>query len=778
MNHIGLTSQQAREKLKIYGQNTIHINKESILSKLIKTLLNAFNLLLLASAIISLITGSAADFLIIIVILLVNIAIDYFHEFTASRVVEKFEKYISSSVNVYRDGELITLDRMQIVPEDLIQIKLGDIIPADCYVVETDHLIVDESTLTGESSPVEKSTEKKNNEVYSGTVVVKGEAICKVYATGAKSKFGSISNLASNSRKKTSYEIAMTELIREILKVSAVLLTIILIGILIFNNEITGAELILFALALATTIIPEALPVILNLSLSNGALKLSKNGVLVKRLTSLEDLGNLEVICSDKTGTLTYNELTVKKVIAEKDILSYLNLSSLNSNDPFDKALHNYVESQKFEELSWNLIQEEPFDPSTKISSRTFQDSSSDSKIEIIKGAPENIIKELFKNDVGMLNEINKISAENGYRVVSIVLKKSNEVEYLGTVFFEDKIREDAKEIIKNAQNLKVQVKIITGDSYEVAKNVGLQIGMIDNENQILNVDGVEIQNLGDEIYNYHIFCRANPEQKFEIIKRFEMKFITGYIGDGINDAPSLKIANVSFAVDSATEIAKASADIILLNKSLAPVIDGIKIGRKAFINVNKYLMQTFSGNFGNFATIGFISIFSNFLPMLPIQILLSNLLVDLAILAIPFDNVEKTELKQPQSHDPQNIIRLAFKAGLISSVFDFLFFYIFRNDAIFIVQTKWFFFSVIEENLTIISIRTKHIFFRSKPAKILLVTMLISTIITFAIVLIGVTDISVKLDLTALIPIFLILALYFIVNELLKFKLKSSHKL
>jgi len=528
---------------------------------------------------------------------------------------------------------------------------------------------------------------------------------------------------------------------------------------------------LLFTVAISITIIPEALPIMARITLARAALKLSKEGVVVKRIAAVEDLGNIDLICSDKTGTLTTNELRVlncESNLGAANFSNYLYLRSVESNDPLDRALQSYLhKSMVHEKVVLAEFNSVPFDPIKRYSAREFP------QFTLIKGAPEYIAALVDKKS--LLNKEAEITKNRATKVISLALKTDKEIEYIGTVYFADAIRSQTKAVLKEADRLGVGIKIITGDSIAASVGVGKAVGLIASESEVINSSNLDFNNeanLSLQVEKFKIFTRCDPNQKFRIITALQKSHFVGYLGDGINDAPALRLANVSIVVDNATPAAKASADLILLSHSLDALVTGISEGRKAFININKYLIQMLSGNLGNFLTIGVLSLFLNYLPILPLQILISNLLTDIPSLAISSDNVSGIDLRRPMNHDNNKLIRHGLKYGLISSAFDVLFFIALRNLPSGTIQTAWFAFSTVSEVFVILSLRSKFSLFRkiNPPSKSLLIAIFVSAAMCLIIASVGIN----KLDIMSLDPSILVIVLafsgvYLLCNEIAK---------
>lgn len=753
----GLSSSEAEERLKKYGANAISSKKAGWWSIALRQFNSPFIYLLFFSIAVSLRMGDRVDGLIIFAFVLINASLGFIQEYHSENSLSKLNQFIKSSVKAKRDGKEILLSADELVPGDVVVIETGDVIPADIRFFQTSNLIVNEEVLTGESAPVSKNSEiisNPNPQIYealnmgfSGTAVSEGVGTGVVIGTGKNTVMGDIAGLASETKRESGFEKGIFRFSRFIFR----MIIVIMIFLFLANVSIKGVaadigELILFSLALAISVVPEALPVITTISLSRGALSLARNNVVVRRLSAVEDLGSIEVLCTDKTGTLTENKLTVANINAldKKKCLEYAALTSAfldqkkrEPNNAFDLAVLEKLSSAEREDLNaYEYLSEAPFDPEKKINSVLLRKGGECALI--VRGAPE-IVLNLCRNlDGEERKKLKQWAADEGMagkRVIAVASKackisgdRMNEDEknsdFIGLISFTDPIKSTAKEAIFKAEQLKVQVKILTGDSAEVAYVVGKEVGVLKNQTELITGD--DFDNIPEEeklaaVKKYHVFARVSPRQKYRIIELLQHSYIVGFLGEGINDSPALKLANVALVVNSAAPIARDAADIVLLNSSLLVIIDGIREGREIFANIVKYLKITLISNFGNFYAVATASLVLPYLPMLPIQILLLNLLSDFPMIAISTDTVDISELRNPRTYEVREVIRMALIFGLISTVFDFIVFALFYQKIPAELQTNWFIASVLTELVLIYSIRTKLSFARgTRPSGIL----------------------------------------------------------
>lgn len=773
----GISWKQATKALRVYGPNEVKIKRSNPQVLLYKQFKSPVTLLLLSASVISFLLGNQIDAIIILLIVLINSFFAFYQQYQANHYSENLKSYIKKTCLAIRDGVQNRINTSTVVPEDVLIFRAGDIVCADCYVLQQKDLLVDESIITGESEAIRKienknlSKKEDNAIVLSGSKILEGECIGLVYATGEDTLLGKSERLGETSKKPSVYEQRLKNLSNKFVAISLLSISFIIILKLAFNTDSNIVSIILFAIAITISIIPEALPLVANLTLANSSLKLAEKKVVIKNNSTIEELGNIDYICSDKTGTLTENSLMIdfySTTIIKSDFLEYAYLASTESQDPVDKCITDYLKEIKTSEQSEFLISETSFDPVKKFSSRKFKD------FEIIKGSSEYIFSIAKPEDPKIIKEI--IEQESrGLRTVSIAIKENDKPKYIGSFFFYDKIKDDAKEVIHRTKQLGVNVKILSGDSKEVCFFVAKKVGLVYKKEQIINANDLDYKSrfkLLQQIKTHQVISNCSSEQKYLIIQSLQREHSVGYIGDGINDVPALKIANVGIAVANATDIAKDEADIVLVGEGLEVITNGIEEGRAAFERIERYLRESLAGNFGGFLSIGILSTFLRFLPMLPIQILLSNLLTDAPLLASTRDRIEPKLLRKPKHHSQNRVIFFALIMGLVSCFFDLAFFYVVRNQEPASIQTQWFLLSVLTEIVALFSLREiRHGFLKSffRIPSIVVILAIWSVITSLVLAIFGLGSAFVGIGIEEITLVVFIALVYFVANEIIK---------
>jgi len=745
----GLDVQEVGLRIQKFGKNIlVEEVKSHWLIKYLSEFKNPLIIILLFAAVFSFVVGEKIDAWIVAGIVIFSTLLNFFQEFKASKAAEKLEERLQTKVAVMRNGQEVEVNFKKIVPGDILCLNAGDLIPADARVIESKDFFVNQSSLTGESYPTEKissaltspamSLGELKNIVFSGSNVISGSAKAVALKTGQETEFGKIAKNIEEPDMESEFVRGVNKFSLFILKTTVAFVIFIFFFNSVFKQS-SVFESFMFAIAVAVGLTPELLPMILSITMGNGSIRMAEKGVIVKKLSAIPNFGSMDILCTDKTGTLTEDKIELVKYVdcEGKDNDNVLLCAYLNSfyqtgiKSPMDDAV---LKHQKIEIQGYKKIDEVPFDFVRKKMSVVVEKDGK--RLMITKGAPEEVLKSSTTNaseHERILNVYDDLSAQ-GYRVLSIAQKEvsnnrnvyevdeEKDMILLGYIAFFDPAKKQAKETIQEINKKGVQIKIITGDNELVTKKICQELD-VDVKGMML---GQDIDTMTDDalrimVEKTTIFARFSPDEKNRIILALQANgHVVGYMGDGINDAPSLKTADVGISVENAVDVAKESAEIILTHKSLRELLDGIIEGRKTFANSMKYLMMGISSNFGNmFSVLGAVVILP-FLPMLPTQILLNNLLYDISQIAIPKDNVDEEYVAEPKRWDMKFIKKFMIVFGLVSSLYDFatfgfLYFMLHSNEAVF--RTGWFLESMATQVLIIHFIRTKKLPFIKSSA-------------------------------------------------------------
>ncbi|MBI4706421.1 MAG: magnesium-translocating P-type ATPase [Candidatus Omnitrophica bacterium] len=761
----GLTENEAQERLKEFGYNEpAKKKKRTILLQILSKFINPLVIVLLVIAGFSLFFGQEISAALVILMAVLSVFLSFFQEYRAGKEAEKLGEMVRATATVYRNGKPKEVKIREIVPGDIVDLFAGDMIPADLRIVSCKDLFINQATLTGESFPVEKVAETikpkegasadLSNIVFMGSSVVSGTALGVVIKTGLATQFGELSRKLASVTIESGFDKGIRKFTWFMIRAMLVLVMVIF-AINAFNKgQIIQA--LMFSLSVAVGLTPEMLPMLVAINLSKGAIAMSKKDVIVKRLNAIQNFGAMNVLCTDKTGTLTLDKIILERHcdVVKKEDEGVLRLAYVNSF--YQTGLKNILDRAilKHEKLlvkQYKKFDEVPFDFSRKIMSVVVE---FEGKHRIItKGAPEEVFKRCAKYELegevldidqliiaDLKSECDELSSE-GFRVLAVAYKdfENNKEKYSkddeqglilkGYIAFLDPPKSSAKKTIEMLKGLGIDFKVLTGDNELVTKKicgeVGLDVKGIANGEEVEKATDAQLQEL---VKTTSVFARLSPLQKEKVIRALHKNnHIVGYLGDGINDALALKAADVGISVNNAVDIAKESADIILLKKSLLVLGDGVIEGRKTFGNILKYIKMGSSSNFGNMLSMTGASIFLPFLPMLPIQILLNNFLYDLSQIAIPSDDVDKEYILKSRPWNVAYIKKFMLALGPVSSLFDFITFgvllWVFRApESLF--HTGWFLESLCTQTLVIYVIRTGKIpFIESRPSQFLMFT-------------------------------------------------------
>jgi len=813
----GLTSEEAKKKLSDYGPNSIISRKRSSTFGLLISQFKSPIIIILFFAVgLSFFLKDTVDAIIILTIVLISGLLGFWQEYGANDAVKKLLEIVKMKVTVLRDGKSMEINVEEIVPGDVVLLKAGAVIPADSLIIESDSLNIGEAALTGETYPVEKQAgvlpvetplNGRKNSLWMGTHIISGTAKALVISTGKDTEFGKISERLRLRPLETDFERGI-RLFGFFLMEITLILVIIIFAINVFLMR-PALDSFLFSLALAVGLTPQLLPAIIGVNLSHGAKAMAKEKVIVKRLSSIENFGSMDVFCSDKTGTLTDGTVKLQSVIdasgKESDkvfLYAYLNASFESGFiNPIDEAIRTY---KSIDVNNYIKLDERPYDfirkrLSIMLAVKGEKPEDHETYIMITKGALNNILAICTKAEIedGKLVDIKEVSESiqqqyedfsgKGYRTLGLAYKNiktkstiEDEIEtdmiFLGFIILFDPLKENIVKTIDELKNLGVSLKIITGDNKLIAANIVSQMGLKD----ATLLTGPEINSISDgallnKASSVTVFAEVEPNQKERIIIALKKAgHVVGYMGDGINDASALHAADVGISVNSAVDVAKEAADIVLLEKNLEVLINGVKEGRITFANTLKYVFMATSANFGNMFSMAGASLFLPFLPLLPKQILLTNLLTDFPEMTIAMDSVDYEMLMKPRRWDIGFIRKFMLTFGLISSIFDYITFgvliFIFHaTDVQF--RTGWFIESVISASIIVLVVRSRRPFFKSIPGKYLSIATFSVAIVTL---LIPYTPLSGLLGFTPisgwiLIVILIIIVLYILTAEVAK---------
>jgi Mg2+-importing ATPase len=807
----GLTTAEATRQLKKSGKNVIERGrKRSVFLIFVEQFRNWLMIALLIAAGASYFLGEQLNAGVIVGLVIISVVFSFFQEFKAEAALEKLAKYISHNARVKRDGEWVQINSEDLVLGDIVELRIGDVVPAELRLLEVDELTLNESILTGESAPVLKTTQEVKGEqpqeltnmAFMGTIVSSGRGTGVVVSVGKDTFLGKTASVLKEKPPETEFQKQTKKFSQFLFKVILVMTVFVFLANSLMNKGIL--ESFLFAVALAVGITPELLPAIMTITLSEGALRIAKKKVIVKRLMSVEDLGNIDTLCADKTGTLTKGEFSLvdySDLEGKRDINIIIKALLCTSGElqgnktlatnPTDKALwkSKVAKGNRNKLNAYKLLDENEFDYTRRRVSALVEKNNE--RTLVVKGSIESMIEVCKlgetskKSIVKMANEFE----DEGHRVVGVGERKmkrdkssardEKNLKFVGFLLFNDPVKSSAIDAIKRLKELGVDIKILSGDSLSVTNYVAKKVGFEVNDGSILlgnDLDKLDSREFERKIRGTNFFARVTPEQKYKIVASLNKEgHVVGFLGDGVNDAPALRAADVGIAVDSGASVSKEAADIILLKKDLHVLADGIETGRKTFGNIMKYILNTISANCGNMLTVSLSSLFLTFIPLLPSQILLNNFISDIPLFAVSVDNVDRDFIKKPKRWSIHMIAHFMIYFGLISSIFDF--FMILPMLTIWHVpmemfRTAWFVESSLSEIIITFAIRTKLVFYKSVPSTLLIVLSILSSLLIVGLPAIGVGE---KLFEFVAIPgylwiwIWVIVLGYFLTTEVVK---------
>ena len=767
----GLTTREAARRLAADGPNVIpRRGARSWTRILLAQFSSPLVLVLIAVAIISRLLGEGVEAAVIVLIVVMNGALAFFQEYRAERALEALQGFVTRTARVRRDGAAVQISASGLVRGDLVMLELGDLVPADLTMAAVDGLSIDEASLTGESVPV---TKEPGEPAYLGSTVVSGAGSGLVTATGEATLLGRSAGLLAREAPPSDFELNIKRFSDFLVVVIAVLTVFVFLA-----NAVLGKgwfDSFLFAVALAVGITPEVLPAIVTITLSNGALRMARDHVVVKRLASVEDLGNVDVLCCDKTGTLTRGEFTLEDFIApdglrDPGVLLYGALTGASecgvpraaAGNPTDRAIWAAAELEPLRPAlsDFEILGRLPFDFRRRRSSVLARGAGG--CVLLVKGAVEAVLDRCATvaapgGEVPMsggrraeLLAAMSRHEEDGLRVLALgdrpfngtdaTIDDESGLRFRGFLLFADPPKPDVRDTLAELARLGVGVKILSGDSAVVTRRICREAGVVVAGGRV--VTGPELAALDGSAFHRAaaectVFARLTPEQKEQLVAATRAAgHVVGFLGDGVNDAPALRAADVGVSVDAGTDIAKEAADVILLRKSLGVLAGGIVEGRKTFANITKYILNTISANFGNMSTVAVSSLFLPFIPLLPSQILLNNFLSDVPLITVATDRVDPELLEKPRRWNIGGIARFMVVFGLLSAAFDLVLIagvlHVWRAGTD-IFRTAWFVESACSEIIVTFAIRSRLPFWRSRPSRALLWSSVAAGVIAFA---------------------------------------------
>jgi Mg2+-importing ATPase len=767
----GLTNKEARERLEHYGSNLLKPKKRTdTLTLLFNQFKSPIILILVFATGLSFFLQDVTDALIILAIVIVSGMLSFWQERGAASAVEKLLALVQVKATVLRDGNSIEIPVEEIVPGDIVILNAGDAVPGDCLILESKDLFVDEAALTGETYPVEKLVgvlppeiplSQRTNSLFMGTHIVSGTARAVVVRTGKETEFGKVAERLKIRSPETEFEHGIRRFGYLLMEVTLVLVTAVFAINVFFARPVL--EAFLFSLALAVGLTPQLLPAIISINLAQGAKRMAQEKVIVKRLASIENFGGMNVLCSDKTGTLTEGVVHVHSAVdvsgneSEKvSLYAYLNaLYETGFANPIDEAIRNY---RQFDLSGYQKLDEVPYDFIRKRLSILI--SNNGTHLLVTKGALPNVLDVCSTVEISggtivdmatvreRIQDRFEVLSSKGFRTLGIayrdvssdsVITKDHEagMTFVGFLVLFDPPKPGIAETLGQLKQLGVSLKIITGDNRLVSANISQQVGLPNPR----MLSGSDLNKMSDEallkrVNEVDVFAEVEPNQKERIILALRKAGnVVGYMGDGINDASALHSADVGISIDSAVDVAKDAADIVLLEKDLGVLAQGVRAGRMTFSNTLKYVFMATSANFGNMFSMAGASLFLGFLPLLPKQVLLTNLFTDFPEMTIATDNVDLEMVDKPRCWDLKFIRNFMITFGLLSSVFDYLTFgvlLLILHATTSQFRTGWFMESVISASVVVLVVRSRKPFFKSAPGKYLLMATLLIVGVTF----------------------------------------------
>ncbi|MEM1702638.1 MAG: plasma-membrane proton-efflux P-type ATPase [Zestosphaera sp.] len=726
--YVGLTSRDVAERLKVYGLNKVPEKKESVIAVFLKKFTGLTPYTIEVAAAISFILGKYIDFTIMVSLLLVNAVVGVIHGYRASKAIEVLRSKLKVTVKALRDGKWVNVAAEYIVPDDVVKVSMGDVVPADGVILEGS-VTVDESALTGESMPVGKGV---NDNIYAGTAVVRGEAIIKIVATGVKTRFGKTVELVQIAKPRLLIEEITNSITKWLLLVDSLFIILVVVKLILAGLNIL--ELLPFALTLLLASIPIALPAMTTITLALGSVELAKNGVIVRRLEAVEAASMMDIICLDKTGTITENRIVVDKVIpldsrySEEDVVLYAVLASEEvTKDPIDNAIREKAKEMNIDVSVANILEFKPFTPETKRSEALAQ--IHERRMRVIKGAPQALLQIATNSNIENLEKTVIELGREGLRPLAIAVEtQQNSVEIIGLLGLYDRPREDSKQFIDVIRSLGVTPKMITGDNIHIAKAIANKVNIGE---KAVSVREVPKEQLASNIEETEVFAEVVPEDKYYIVETLQKRgHIVGMTGDGVNDTPALKKADLGIAVSGATDVAKSVASVVLTSPGLREITDIIRLGRMTY---RKIVIWTINKIVKTFSIVYFVAISTLLLglPVLtPTHMILMLFLYDFVTLSISIDVLRPS--KRPEKWNIRKLTAISTLLGVVKLVELFIALFIANLINLPYPQLQSFMFYVllISGLLNIVNFRETKTFWSSKPSKYVLLTIVVDSIV------------------------------------------------
>ena len=811
----GLSLKEVIKRREVYGKNILkEEKKKSILSFIIDSFKDPFIYILIVLAVINFSLGDRLGSLIIILLAIISSTIRLVQDYSAYKFDLKLKSKLFTVISTIRDNKVKDINIKDIVPGDIIELNAGSIIPSDVILLEVKDLFINQSIFTGESVPIEKKINSNGDSLldlericFMNSSVVSGSGKALVIKTGKNTYLGTIAKDMLTTKKITNFQKEMNAVSKTLIEAMLVITVLVFILNTLIHHDIMQA--LLFAISVAVGITPSMLPMIVNVNLSKGSKSLAKKETLVKRSEAIENLGSIDTLCTDKTGTLTEDKIVLQLYLnsdfkEDREVLTYAYLNSHYSTgikNLIDKAIISYAKNKGLLISRYQKIDEIPFDYERRKASVIVRDE--DKVLMLTKGAIKEVLDSCNKirhqgKSIKLTNEFKdkilekaKELNKEGMQVIALALKETKTISksynddkdltFIGLVAFLDPVKKGVSRVIKDLRKVGVNTKILTGDNPDATKTICTLAGF--NSDNILtgpDIEKLTSDELKVKVEEVDVFARLTPLQKELIVNTLKDNgHVVGYMGDGVNDAPSLIKADVGISVNDATSIAKEASDIILLRKSLKVVYDGVIEGRKVYGNIMKYMKMALSASFGDCFSVLIASIFLPFLPMIPIQFLLQDLLYDLSQTAIPFDDVDKEFLITPHKWDTSDLKRFMVIMGLVASVIDvvaFLIFYFvlgFNSNNVILFQTAWFIEGVISQTMIVHFVRTSKIpFIESIANKYLLLS---TSLCIIASIILPILLVNIKSFHFAYLPVafyfyvIILLILYMVIEEIVK---------